>query len=263
MFLVSVGVSVRWSQCHDKALPHMFFWARCKKLYSLPRLMHRCITAPIRWTLLLCCHSPRLPTDWLSPPPPSWSSYMSSAASLDCVSHSTSHLTHKQHTTKQVLWFFNPPSLYPLFNTNRNSVWCFAASCLQKKNKKCPDHSTISFPVRISWSQTHSQLIHPNPRFIPTLNSSRTRLCFPFPPAHKSLSYITGRQGDTLRCTTYSCCAHRQWAEASTERERVEGDGWRFLFSLQWELFCHINVAALGCWPVLFVVHCGVLILEH
>lgn len=97
--------------------------------------MHRCITAPIRWTLLLCCHSPRLPTDWLSPPPPSWSSYMSSAASLDCVSHSTSHLTHKQHTTKQVLWFFNPPSLYPLFNTNRNSVWCFAASCLQKKKK--------------------------------------------------------------------------------------------------------------------------------
>ena len=135
--------------------------------------------------------------------------------------------------------------------------------CLQETART---HSVISFPLRIYWSQSLSQLVHPNPWFIPTLNSSRTHLCFPFPPAHKSLSYITGRQRDTLHCTTSSRCAHigNKQRQAQKEEGQRETD---FYFPWSDMLFCRYKISYkctnFRLLTNIIYVHRGVLISEH
>lgn len=81
--------------------------------------------------------SQSLPTDRL-PPPPSWSAYMSSAASLDCASSFKPHPWNgtKQNTLHVVVFFFFFLHL-PLYSSpdaainiqqmrDKHCVWCFA-----------------------------------------------------------------------------------------------------------------------------------------
>ena len=65
--------------------------------------------------------------------------------------------------------------------------------------KYIPNCPLLVFQSRFPGVQLSSQLSPSNP-------CCRIHLCFPFPPAHKSLSYITVWQGDKLCCT--ATCKH-------------------------------------------------------
>lgn len=72
------------------------------ELLSCVQQVRRCNCTTEMDLVALWLLSIKLPTEWLSPPP-SWSSYTSSAASLDRVSHSTSH--PETNTTKKQVVF--------------------------------------------------------------------------------------------------------------------------------------------------------------
>lgn len=121
----------------------------------------------------------------------------------------------------------------------------------------------VSLPVRISGSQTFSQQTPPNAGLFPTLDSSRTHLCFPFPPSHKSLSYITGRQGDAIHCTATSQCAHMgQPINRGRHRKgkgQRETDGNFYVSVSRTTYYCtNCRVRA-----NIICAHCDVLILKH
>lgn len=160
------------------------------------------------------------PTDGL---PPSWSSYMSSAASQDRVLHLIPLPTQTGNGISVVFFVF----------LMRLKPFHFALLVFRKMLKQwrwlityfCLINISLTLPLWVF------QCKFTGARFIlhTFIRAASTPLCFPFPPAHKSLSYITGRQADALRCTATS-----QWAHGGRGRPRKgngrETDGELYLF---------------------------------
>lgn len=83
---------------------------------------------------------------------------MSSAASLDCVSGFTSHLTHKQHTEKHVLWIlYSFPVSTNIKNNKKWELCLMLCSYFLQRYTVCIFITTLCLQqMQISWSQNLS-----------------------------------------------------------------------------------------------------------
>lgn len=165
-----------------------------------------------------------------SPPPPSWSAYMSSAAALDCASTFHPHPINgtNQNTLHIVVFFPHPPlSSSPDAEINiqtmrdKHCVRCFAVVFHGGIFYKC-----IFVRARLAASSPQTAVWFP------------TCLHFLLPPAHKSLPYITAGQGDALHCTRSSglCGASKQREMQRGKRgptKMKEFFTWRHVWKLQ------------------------------